>query len=166
MLIHHPQFLVVDNDGWQHISMEGRLQSDLLTAHLYTPDVNHWKELLDKLVAGELNNVAAYPLVVGDPFFFRNQLPIIVSEWGGFGFVNYGGPTDTMARADRIKVFKDELRKRAIAGDVYTQATNIEDERNGLIDSATGQLMVPAGLLRSKRPDEPPADENGGALIG
>ena len=38
MQIAHPQFLVVDNDGWHHISYEGRLKSDILTAHLYTPE--------------------------------------------------------------------------------------------------------------------------------
>jgi beta-galactosidase/beta-glucuronidase len=92
MAIAQPQFLVVDNDGWQHISYLGRLKSDLLTVHIYTPEIANWRETLDKLVAGELVGVAAYPLVVGDPFFYRKQLPLIVSEWGGFGFINYGGP--------------------------------------------------------------------------
>jgi hypothetical protein len=46
-------------------------------------------------------------------------------------------------------LFKKELRSRPFAGDVYTQATNIEDERNGLIDSETGELKVPDGLLFS-----------------
>src|SRR6188768_3235661 len=46
MALAHPQFLVVDNDGWQHISYTGRLKSDLLTAHLYTPELARWKELL------------------------------------------------------------------------------------------------------------------------
>jgi hypothetical protein len=32
---------------------------------------------------------------------------------------------------------------------VYTQATNIEDERNGLIDADTGELKVPADLLKT-----------------
>ncbi|AQG81099.1 glycoside hydrolase family 2 protein [Spirosoma montaniterrae] len=149
MQIHHPQFLVVDNDGWHHVSHEGRLKSDLLTAHLYTPDPGHWRNLLDRLTQGELEGVAAFPLVVGDPFFYRRQVPLLVSEWGGFGFANYGGPTDADDRTDRIRLFKRELRERPIAGDVYTQATNIEDERNGLIDFHTGELLVPAGLLRS-----------------
>ena len=140
---------VVDNDGWQHISLEGRLKSDLLTAHLYTPEISKWKELLQKLVDGQLNGVAAYPLVVGDPFFYRKQVPIIVSEWGGFGFVNYGGPKDADEQAKEIMLFKKELCKYPIAGDVYTQATNIEDERNGLIDEHTGELRVPLGLLKS-----------------
>ncbi|MBD2716580.1 hypothetical protein KBK19_16170 [Microvirga sp. STR05] len=150
MQIAYPQFLVVDNDGWHHISWLGRLKSDLLTAHLYTPDLNRWRELLDRLVMGEMEGTAAFPLVVGDPFFYRRQVPLIVSEWGGFGFPDYGGPQDSATRAENIRLFKQELRKRSIAGDVYTQATNIEDERNGLIDPHTGALDVPAGLLRSR----------------
>lgn len=150
MQLSHSQFLVVDNDGWQHVSWTGRLKSDLLTAHLYTPDISRWRELLDKLVAGELEGVAAFPLVVGDPFFYRKQVPLVVSEWGGFGFPDYGGPKDSEERTVAIKAFKDELRKHPIAGDVYTQATNIEDERNGLIDAETGELRVPKGLLASR----------------
>jgi beta-galactosidase/beta-glucuronidase len=149
MHINHPQFLVVDNDGWQHISLEGRMKSDLFTAHLYTPEIKKWSELLQMLVEGQLNGVAAFPLVVGDPFFYRKQLPLVVSEWGGFGFVNYGGPQDADEQARQISLFKKELRKYPIAGDVYTQATNIEDERNGLIDEHTGELRVPPGLLKS-----------------
>ena len=150
MQIAYPQFLVVDNDGWQHISYQGRLKSDLLTAHLYTPDVQRWNDILDRLVGGQLEGVAAFPLIVGDPYFYRNQVPLIVSEWGGFGFADYGGPKDNDDRTSLIKSFKEALRKRQIAGDVYTQATNIEDERNGLIDAGTGELKVPAGLLNSR----------------
>ena len=149
MQIAQPQFLVVDNDGWQHISYLGRLKSDLLTVHIYTPEIAQWKETLDKLIAGEMNGVAAYPLVVGDPFFYRKQVPLVISEWGGFGFINYGGPDKENDRAELIRLYKKELRNRPIAGDVYTQATNIEDEKNGLIDAATGQLLVPDNLLQS-----------------
>jgi hypothetical protein len=154
MHIEHPQFLVVDNDGWQHISWEGRLKSDLLTAHLYTPDLEHWKNLLDRLARGETEEVAVFPLTIRDPFFYRGQVPLIVSEWGGFGFSDYGGPEDSGARTERIRQFKKELRKRPIAGDVYTQATNIEDERNGIIHEHTGELTVPPGLLASSPEDE------------
>ncbi|OLY93572.1 Glycosyl hydrolases family 2, TIM barrel domain [Cnuella takakiae] len=148
MQIAQPQFLVVDNDGWHHISYEGRLKSDLLTAHLYTPELGRWKEMLNQLVAGQNEGVAAFPLVVGDPFFYRRHIPLIVSEWGGFGFSDYGGPKDNSARAADITDFKREMRQRSIAGDVYTQATDIEDEVNGLIDGKTGQLKVPENLLR------------------
>lgn len=149
MQIAHPQFLVVDNDGWHHVSYTGRLKSDLLTVHLYTPELKRWQEMLDDLIAGKLEGVAAFPLVVGDPFFYRRQVPLLISEWGGFGFSDYGGPQGADARAALIKKFKEELRKRPIAGDVYTQATDIEDEHNGLIDPQTGALSVPEGVLKS-----------------
>ncbi len=150
MQIAHPQFLVVDNDGWQHISFEGKLKSDLLSVHLYTPEIARWRDLLDQLIAGQLLGVAAFPLVVGDPFFYKKQIPLVVSEWGGFGFADYGGPKDSESRTEQIRLYKEEMRKRPIAGDVYTQATNIEDERNGIIDAGTGELKVPAGLLNSR----------------
>jgi beta-galactosidase/beta-glucuronidase len=147
--LHYPQFLIVDNDGWQHVSVEGRLQSDLLTVHSYETEVERWRTVLDRLAAGETEGVAARPLVVGDPYVFGGQDPLVVSEWGGFGFEMYGGPTELGTRAARIRAFKQELRLRAIAGDVYTQATSVEGESNGLLDAHTGELLVPPGLLAS-----------------
>ena len=149
MRLNFPQLLVVDNDGWHHVSVEGRLKSDILTAHIYTPDPACWRELLDKLVEGKNEGVTINPLVVGDPFFFRGQIPLVVSEWGGFGFTEYGGPEDPEAKAARIRAFKRELRQRPLAGDVYTQAVSIEEEDNGLIDPQTGELFVPVELLDS-----------------
>ena len=153
--LHYPQFLVVDNDGWQHASVEGRLRSDLLTVHSYETDDGRWGEVLDRLQSGAHDGVAARPLAVGDPYFYAGQAPVVVSEWGGFGFAMYGGPAALDDRADRIRAFKRALRARAIAGDVYTQATSVEGETNGLIDARTGALLVPAGLLASPAP---PAD--------
>jgi hypothetical protein len=143
-----PQFLVVDNDGWEHVSTEGRLESDVLTAHVYQTDVDRWREVLGRLARGEMDDTTARPLVVGDPFFYAGQLPLVISEWGGFGFSMYGGPEEHDERADRIRAFKQVLGEFPIAGDVYTQATNVEDETNGLIDPASGELLVPGGLLR------------------
>jgi beta-galactosidase/beta-glucuronidase len=147
--VDYPQFLVVDNDGWHHISWEGRLKSDLFTVHLYTPELDRWREMLDRLMRGETEGVAAEPLTVGDPFFLRGHVPIVISEWGGFGFPDYGGPKNVDERAERIRSFKRELRSRRFAGDIYTQATDVEDERNGLIDASSGELRVPERLLRS-----------------
>jgi hypothetical protein len=148
MRLNHPQFLVVDNDGWQHVSVEGRMKTDLLTAHLYTPELETWRDRLGRFTQGELQTVAVKPLVVGDPFFYQGQLPIVISEWGGFGFPDYGGPADATIKAPKIREFKEELRRHPIAGDVYTQAVGIEDEQNGII-SAQGELLVEPGLLES-----------------
>jgi beta-galactosidase/beta-glucuronidase len=147
----YPQFLVIDNDGWEHLSTEGRLESDVLTAHVYETDTDAWRDVLRRLARGDLAGGTALPLVVGDPFFYAGQLPLVISEWGGFGFSMYGGPNDPDARATRIREFKRVLREFPIAGDVYTQATSVEAETNGLIDAATGELLVPRGLLATQR---------------
>lgn len=68
--------------------------------------------------------------------------------------MDYGGPKDAEERTKQILLFKEELRKRPIAGDVYTQATNIEEEQNGLIDAKTGELKVKAGILNSRSGDK------------
>ncbi len=151
MRTHVPQVLVVDNDGWNHVSRYGRLKSHLLTAHIYTPDSAAWSSTLDRLTAGEFDGVTAQPLTVGDPYYYRGQVPLIISEWGGFGFTFYGGPgeEESNERANRIREFKKEMRRRPIAGDVYTQATSIEEENNGIIDPASGELLVPPGILNS-----------------
>ena len=145
----HPQLLVIDNDGWEHVSTEGRLESDLLTAHVYRADLERWKDKVDRLSVGDIEATSPPQLVVGDPFFYSGQMPLVISEWGGFGFSGYGGPDAFDERAATIRGYKAALRERVIAGDVYTQATDIEDEDNGLIDARTSALRVPAGLLSS-----------------
>ncbi|MBC8074748.1 MAG: glycoside hydrolase family 2 [Chloroflexales bacterium] len=150
MRVHVPHVLVVDNDGWRHVSVEGRLASDLFTAHLYTPELDRWEELLGRLSRGEIEGVAAEALAVGDDFFYRGQIPLVISEWGGFGFAMYGGPSDEDDRAARIRAFKAALRHHPVAGDVYTQATSIEQETNGLIDPSSGDLLVPPAILSTQ----------------
>jgi hypothetical protein len=147
--LYYPQLLVVDNDGWNHVSRRGKLCSHLLTAHVYTPDEAAWASSLDRLVAGETHGVTAQPLIAGDPYFYHGQAPLVISEWGGFGFTNYGGPGANEEKSERIRHFKREMRRRPIAGDMYTQATSIEEETNGIIDPASGELLVPPGLLNS-----------------
>ncbi len=152
--LNYPQLLIVDNDGWNHVSRRGRLSSHLLTAHVYTPDAAFWASNLDRLVAGETHGVTAQPLIAGDPYFYRGQTPLVISEWGGFGFTNYGGPGETEEKWRRIKEFKREMRRRPIAGDMYTQAISIEEETNGIIDAKSGELLVPPGLLNSNQPED------------
>ena len=148
--LNYPQILVVDNDGWNHVSSSGKLSSHLLTAHVYTPSPSEWVSSLDRLAAGETHGVTYQPLVVGDEYFYRGQTPLVISEWGGFGFSNYGGPADEAEGKHRlIQLFKYEMRQRSIAGDIYTQATSIEEEVNGIIDPESGALLVPEGLLGS-----------------
>ena len=158
----YPQLLVVDNDGWKHVSVDGKLQSDLLTAHIYTMSMERWQMKLDKLAGGDMTCLYSgdwhQEMVVGDSFFYRDQTPILVSEWGGFGWSGYGGPAESAEKEEKIRAYKRELRSRPIAGDIYTQATSIEEEVNGIIDPETGDLLVPEGIL-----GDPPASGQGEA---
>jgi hypothetical protein len=149
MRLNYPQLLIVDNDGWNHVSQRGKLCSHLLTAHVYTPDSAAWSSVLDRLVAGEMHGVAAQPLIAGDPYFYSGQVPLVISEWGGFGFSDYGGPGENEEKTERIREFKKEMRRRKVAGDIYTQATSIEDETNGIIEQSSGELLVVPDLLNS-----------------
>ncbi len=65
---------------------------------------------------------------MSNPFFYRKQVSPLVSECNGFGSANYSKPTHDASQAQQSKLKKQALKKRPIAGDVYTQATNIEDE--------------------------------------
>ncbi len=108
----HPQLLVIDNDGWEHVSTEGRLESDLLTAHVYRADLERWKDKVDRLSVGDIEATSPPQLVVGDPFFYSGQMPLVISEWGGFGFSGYGGPEAFDERAATIRGYKAALRER------------------------------------------------------
>ena len=68
---------------------------------------------------------------------------------GRLWLANNGDPCDDGSQAQQIKLYKQALRKHHMTGDVDTQATIIEDEQNGLIDAASGESKVPAGLLHS-----------------
>ena len=149
--LNYPQLLIVDNDGWNHVSRKGKLSSHLLTAHVYQAETEAWTSALNRLVAGETHGVTAQPLIAGDPYFYSGQVPLVISEWGGFGFSDYGGPEKSEEKWRKIIEFKREMRSRPIAGDIYTQATSIEDETNGIIDPQSGDLLVPPRVLSSSR---------------
>ena len=150
MQLAHPQFLVIDNDGWHHISYQGQLKSDLLTAHLYTPDLGRWRELLDRLIGGELAGHGGVPAGGGRPVFLPRPAPAAGERVGRLRLLGLRRPGRMPRPAPTASATSSaSCALRPIAGDVYTQATNIEDERNGLIGFHSGELEVPAGLLRS-----------------
>ncbi|HEX8708709.1 MAG TPA: glycoside hydrolase family 2 TIM barrel-domain containing protein [Pyrinomonadaceae bacterium] len=140
-----PKRPVIDNDGWEHSDI-----TDICAIHDYTPTA----DLLRKRYQDAANGGAlpAHVWIGNKPLFvlgssYRGQ-PIMLSEVGGFLFI----PPDVEPE-DRDMLYKfygsfrtshELLQKyrdlmegiaslRFLAGFCYTQLTDIEQEKNGLL---------------------------------
>lgn len=129
---------VVANDGWEFSS------GDLWTLHIYEGD--------GKTVAERLKNVLADPQAklysggrVGAlPGANVSQLPVLLTEGGGIGFIPEGYQGETFAYGDipqNLQEFEKRVRAGArdfatagkLSGFVWTQLTDIQQEINGLL---------------------------------
>jgi hypothetical protein len=88
----------------------------LISTH---PTSRDGKSCPDKLEQGQTDGAAAEPLVVGDPFFLRGQVPVVIREWGGFDFSDYGGPKDSESGAGIIAAFSASC-SAAVLQSTYT----------------------------------------------
>jgi hypothetical protein len=93
MQISHPQFLVVDNDGWQHISTKAAEIRPAYGTPVH-PDLQRWKNA-GPAGSGQIEWRSRVSAGGGRSVFLPRQVPLVVSEWGGFGFADYGGPKDS-----------------------------------------------------------------------
>lgn len=130
--------LVVDNSGWEH------LDSDILDIHNYAMNEKVLKRLL-KLLAepDEMRFSLRKALFLGGrngwPILTKPLLapgrsyrgePIIISEYGGFGFY----PTQKGSLLDNLRAYTLAIaRAPHIAGFAYTQQYDTEQEKNGLL---------------------------------
>ena len=109
---------VIDNDGWEHTC------GDLITIHDYAQDA----EILKKRF-GSLEEILALKMKPGDkPLFadgyeYQDQ-PILLTEFGGI-------KNDLAEKL--AKITKAVQESPLICGYCYTQLTDIENERNGLL---------------------------------
>ncbi len=129
-----PTRLVVDNSGWLH------RKTDILDVHHYlsTADKSvRFYEMLkkpwgtyDALSRSVLNGLRGIP--VASPLFYGAKYkgqPIIVSEYGGFGFYK----TEDKSLLENYKEYTEAIGGYDyIKGYCYTQQYDIEQEANGL----------------------------------
>ncbi len=143
-----PDLLVVDNDGWQHVCNKGRLTAtDLHSLHLYVNDLNRWQDDLEDVreLAGSdsrrFRELTGQSPAAGDPYTYQDEMPILISEWGGFGAL-YGGPAAQLDKFNLIRRYKTALLDNCppLAGDCYTQLGDVEQETNGLLDKDRQRL--------------------------
>jgi beta-galactosidase/beta-glucuronidase len=134
---------VVSNDGWEHS------RSDLCTLHDYgTPDdlARRYRSLASTLDA------AGRPRPPYLPGFGYRGEPVIVSEFGGFALAGSGGWGYGEALEPRqfVNAYRQLIEALMDPGPVegfcYTQLTDIEQERNGLLTFDRRPKLDPEGL--------------------
>jgi hypothetical protein len=181
-----PTRFVVGNDGWEYAA------GDLWTLHCYPDEGGSLAERLARLRADPFSPVLPEEHVLGlrsgalpgaDP----SRLPVVLSECGGIGFMpedsgRAAGPWGRPDSAQAIPLFaygdlarsQEDLESRIravmgevracpdLAGFVWTQLTDVQQEVNGLLRfDRTPKL--PLERLRVLFAGEAPATRPGGA---
>ncbi|MFW6266903.1 MAG: glycoside hydrolase family 2 protein [Halanaerobium sp.] len=134
---------VIANDGWEHTI------SDIITFHDYVESTDKLKktylESIDQLLQNkEVFNDQEYinggKFIMADNYHYQGQ-PIIFSEFGGIAFQEkegwgYGEQVESKEELSwrmnqLMKIVKDA---DYFEGYCYTQLTDVEQEKNGLLD--------------------------------
>jgi beta-galactosidase/beta-glucuronidase len=137
-----PTRLVVSNDGWEHAT------GDLCTLHDYTSAAELAVRYRDLDSALAHREHAAY--LPGHAY--RGE-PVVVSEFGGvtlagsggFGYSQASGAKDLLATYREM--VEALMEPGPVEGFCYTQLTDVEQERNGLL-TADRRPKIEPELLR------------------
>jgi beta-galactosidase/beta-glucuronidase len=135
---------VISNDGWEHT------HTDLCTLHDYNPG-HALKRRYGRLYTAL--DAAAHPKPLFLPGYEYGGEPLLVTEFGGIAMANSGGFGWSEAR--NVDEFVDLYREMVealtqpgpVEGFGYTQLTDVEQERNGLLTSARDP-KADIGVLR------------------
>ena len=143
---------VISNDGWEIT------ESDIWGVHDYAPRGESLRERYDGAAAVDRVLDDRWPgrkkVVLGDPVD-RGQ-PVVLTEFGGlsyapaagekwFGYGTVGSPEEL---AERLRELVDAvLDNPELAGFCYTQLTDTEQERNGLL-TEDRESKLPVSTIR------------------
>ncbi|MEP6696935.1 MAG: sugar-binding domain-containing protein [Pseudonocardiales bacterium] len=160
-----PTRLAIGNDGWEHIV------SDIFGVHDYAQDGETLLRRYGDYEAVErtLQRVQPHYRSVVLPGFSHNDEPLMVTEFGGITYVAGGAPFfNAYGTVDSPEEFLERYRdlvgalldSPVVAGFCYTQLTDTEQERNGLLDSArkpkidTDQVREITGMTAAAVPGD------------
>lgn len=134
---------IIANDGWEHTI------SDIITFHDYVESTDQLREnylenieklLQNKKVFNDQEYINGGRFIMADNYQYQGQ-PIIFSEFGGIAFQNkegwgYGEQVETKEElAARIRQLLQIIKEADyFEGYCYTQLTDVEQEKNGLLD--------------------------------
>ncbi len=163
-----PTRLVIGNDGWEQIV------TDVFTVHDYTPHGETLRERYGDTAAVEdtlRRTQPGYRSVLLPGVVWGDQ-PVVISEFGGLTYDDQPGEGDVWQGyavvhdpadlLERYRGFVDPLiDSPALAGFCYTQLTDVQQERNGLLNERRRPKVDPAAIRRiNRRPAAAvPADE-------
>jgi beta-galactosidase/beta-glucuronidase len=163
-----PTRLVIGNDGWEQIV------TDVVTVHDYTPRAEVLRERYGDSAAVEdtLRRTQPGYRSVLLPGVAWGDEPVVVSEFGGLTYderpddrtvwQGYAVVSDAAELLERYRGFVDPLLDSpALAGFCYTQLTDVQQERNGLLNEHRRPKADPAAIRQiTRRPAAAvPADE-------
>ena len=141
---------VIGNDGWEHVV------TDIITVHDYAAEGRILRDRYGSRAALDqsLKDLQPYyrPLVL--PGLVVEQQPILLSEFGGISYLagegawaGYGSVQDDEDFQRRYADLLDAvLDSPVLAGFCYTQLTDTEQERNGLLTADREPKSDPAVL--------------------
>jgi beta-galactosidase/beta-glucuronidase len=134
---------VIANDGWEHTV------SDIITFHDYVESkdelketyLKNWEKLLqNKEIFNDQLYIEGGKFIMADNYQYRGQ-PLIFSEFGGIAFQDeegwgYGEQVQSQSELiERMKKIMEIIRAADyFEGYCYTQLTDVEQEKNGLLD--------------------------------
>lgn len=129
--------LIISNDGWQHV------QSDVITIHDYTDSAEmlqnrymHIRKYIKKMPYDKINGLR--PALSAGTIY--NGEPVILSEFGGISFDSDGWGYGEKAKD--LNEFEERVKNDftavnscvELAGYCYTQLTDVQQEKNGILN--------------------------------
>jgi beta-galactosidase/beta-glucuronidase len=135
---------VVSNDGWEHATTDLCTLHDYSTAGVLRSRYRSVESALDPAFR------ARPPYLPG--YAYRGE-PIVLSEFGGVALAGAGGTSysEAVGAAGLLQVYQEMIEALMDPGPVqgfcYTQLTDVEQERNGLLTFERKPKIDPA-LLR------------------
>ncbi len=142
---------IISNDGWEH------LNSDVMTVHSYEHDADSLRDDWDKARKNERCGILgrAFKLNTKDV----TQLPWVLSEFGAVSYIGheekfehwgYGDAAESktalLQRIERLLEIASTLD--GISGWCYTQFSDIEKEKNGLLFADRTPKIEPTRVLK------------------
>jgi hypothetical protein len=144
---------VIGNDGWEYSS------GDLWTLHLYEGDATPFADRLAQVLENPHSKLQADGRVGALEGASVKGLPVLLTECGGIGYQqNLGGdevfaygdlPDSTHELERRIRAIASDIQAaRPLRGFVWTQLTDVQQEKNGLL-TFEREPKLPVKLLRA-----------------